>query len=242
VLQAWKHETSPKYWRSFFHKQQENAYRNRHYLLAEWPQLAPQSTNGNPHYLLECGCGVGSAALTLCEQNPDLHVVAFDFCAPAVDFVRADARYGAYASENRISVFVHSLLHPIPKSHTPDLGFDFVTCIFVLSALRVPDMVPALRHLYAVLKDGGQLMVRDYVEGDMKEEHFVPGERDEYGSVFREDGTRSYFFTLDSLQHMAREAGFTTVTCEVSERTIVNHKEAKTMHRRFIQATFRKLT
>ncbi|KAL0403536.1 UNVERIFIED_CONTAM: tRNA N(3)-methylcytidine methyltransferase METTL2 [Sesamum radiatum] len=90
-------------------------------------------------------------------------------------------------------------------------GVDFVTLIFTLSALPLDRMPKALAHCFAVLKPGGLLLFRDYGLYDMTMLRFQPAQKMGNREYLRSDGTRSYFFCLDTVRNLTSAAGFTEV-------------------------------
>ncbi|XP_057789222.1 uncharacterized protein LOC131006092 isoform X4 [Salvia miltiorrhiza] len=87
-------------------------------------------------------------------------------------------------------------------------GVDFVTLIFTLSALPLDRMPKAIKECFAVLKPGGMLLFRDYGVCDMTMLRFDPQQRIGYREYLRSDGTRSYFFCLDTVRSLTSAAGF----------------------------------
>jgi hypothetical protein len=55
----------------------------------------------------------------------------------------------------------------------------------------------------------------------------------------RSDGTRSYFFTVDELCTLLRDAGFEILESTCVKKNVVNRKEKSEMSRRFVQVRAR---
>lgn len=68
-----------KHWNVFYKRNQQNFFKDRHYLLKEFPELEEFSKSNEEVILLDCGCGVGNAMFPLCEELGNLKVNAFDF-------------------------------------------------------------------------------------------------------------------------------------------------------------------
>eukprot|EP00762_Andalucia_godoyi_P005283 ANDGO_06721.mRNA.1 putative methyltransferase C3H7.11 len=246
TVDNWKLDKSGKMWHRFYNMHGRTFFKDRHYLSREWPLLSPEATRGTPRLLVECGCGAGATAFTLLESNPDLHVVGFDYALSAIRLCQNDPRMSQL--KDRCFFFVHSLLSdgasvafPLENLKRTSLSASrahFATLIFVLSAIKVPDMGGALRQIWEILEVGGVLFFRDYCVGDFKEGDFL--EEDESGSVYREDGTRSYFFSKEKIQQLAADAGFVVLSCELVGKELVNRKLELNMERRFIQAALQK--
>jgi methyltransferase-like protein 6 len=56
----------------------------------------------------------------------------------------------------------------------------------------------------------------------------------------RNNGTRTYFFTLDKLGALVREAGFEVIKLDYVTREVVNVRRNLHMHRTWIQAIVRR--
>lgn len=116
----------------------------------------------------------------------------------------------------------------------------FILQIFTLSALPIERMPLAIQECFSVLKPGGMLLFRDYGNSstcwaricsvryffmdifnfcivikpglyDMTMLRFAPEQRIGYREYMRSDGTRSYFFSLESLRDLFSNAGFIVV-------------------------------
>jgi SAM-dependent methyltransferase len=114
----WKTQYESKagsYWHKFYKRNADHFYKDRHYLHIVFPELlhgaAPPTGDGtappavvesNPQYLLEVGCGVGNAVLPLVELNSNLHIVAMDFAASAIEILNRHP-------------FVHSCVDALPS-------------------------------------------------------------------------------------------------------------------------------
>ncbi|CAG5098075.1 Similar to Mettl6: tRNA N(3)-methylcytidine methyltransferase METTL6 (Mus musculus) [Cotesia congregata] len=86
----------------------------------------------------------------------------------------------------------------------------------------------------------GVLLFRDYGLYDMAQLRFKPGNKIAENFYMRQDGTRSYYFSVEELQKIFESAGFETITCEYVHRRTVNVKEKVDVPRIFVQAKFRK--
>jgi SAM-dependent methyltransferase len=112
-------------------------------------------------------------------------------------------------------------------------------CVCLITYIHVT------RLIYRVLKPGGMVFIRDYAVGDLAQQQFEakpPSELKTLGENFyaRGDGTRAYFFSKERLLSDWCTMAFDVDECCVVQKTVVNRKQEKTMHRRFIQAKLRK--
>ena len=71
-------KNASKNWHDFYTRNKTNFYKDRHYLHLEFPKLLQVKS------VLECGCGVGNAALPLLSLNENLKIVALDFAESAI--------------------------------------------------------------------------------------------------------------------------------------------------------------
>ncbi|KAF5739551.1 methyltransferase-like protein 6 [Tripterygium wilfordii] len=94
-------------------------------------------------------------------------------------------------------------------------GVDFVTMIFTLSAVSPHRMPTAITECFSVLNPGGLLLFRDYGLYDMTMLRFEPHKRVGFREYMRSDGTRSYFFCLETVRDLFLHAGFIEVLTQL---------------------------
>ncbi|RVW88148.1 O-methyltransferase 3 [Vitis vinifera] len=141
-------------------------------------------------------------------------------------------------------------------------GVDFVTLIFTLSAVSLHRMPTAIRECFSVLKPGGLLLFRDYGLYDMTMLRFEPEKRVGFREYMRSDGTRSYFFCMDTVRDLFTGSGFTrllankrstkchycllmlihTLQLELEYCCVksTNRRNGKSMHRVWVHGKFQK--
>ncbi|KAL8533334.1 hypothetical protein ACS0TY_009649 [Phlomoides rotata] len=119
-------------------------------------------------------------------------------------------------------------------------GVDFITLIFTLSALPVDRMPKAIAECFDVLKQGGLLLFRDYGLYDMTMLRFEAEQRKGYREYLRSDGTRSYFFCLNTVRSLASATGFIEVELEYCCVKSVNRRNGKIMKRVWVHGKFQK--
>eukprot|EP00798_Chlamydomonas_sp_ICE-L_P007215 gene7215-322_t len=129
-----------KYWDLFYHRHQNKFFKDRHYLDREFPEL----TKG------KVGCGVGNTIYPLLELNPELTVYACDFSPKAIDIVKEHPGYGS----GRVTAFVADITQDNSLDIVPAGSVDFVTMVFVLSAISPERFADAVANVARVLKPG----------------------------------------------------------------------------------------
>ena len=117
---------------------------------------------------------------------------------------------------------------------------DIVSSIFVLSAIHPDKHSKVFHNICRVLKPGGILLFRDYGMYDMAMIRFGPGTKIQERFYSRQDGTRSYFFTLEELEGLVTDAGMNVIENTFVVRRTVNKKEKVDVPRNFVQGKFKK--
>ncbi|XP_062178274.1 uncharacterized protein LOC133883086 isoform X2 [Alnus glutinosa] len=119
-------------------------------------------------------------------------------------------------------------------------GVDFVTLIFTLSAVPFQRMPISIKECFSVLKPGGILLFRDYGLYDMTMLRFESDQRVGFREYMRSDGTRSYFFCLDTVRDLFAGAGFIELELEYCCVKSVNRRNQKSMRRVWVHGKFQK--
>ena len=119
-------------------------------------------------------------------------------------------------------------------------GLDIVTMIFTLSAIPVEKMAHVLSECLEVLKPGGLLLFRDYGLYDMTMLRFAPRQRMSRCLYEREDGTLSYFFSLEVVRTLFTKAGFVERELEYCCVQLMNRRKQVPMKRVWVHAKFQK--
>ncbi|KAK7278240.1 hypothetical protein RJT34_23266 [Clitoria ternatea] len=119
-------------------------------------------------------------------------------------------------------------------------GVDFVTLIFTLSAVPLERMPRSIKECFIVLKPGGVVFFRDYGLYDMTMLRFEPDKRVGFREYMRSDGTRSYFFCLDTVRNLFLGAGFTELELDYCCVKSVNRRKEKSMQRVWVHGKFQK--
>lgn len=251
-------ETEASRWDEFY-KRSAFAYRDRHLVRGEFPELVSESCAIAPHVhmeairaggvkpdliLLEVGCGHGSGLYAILRANPRLFALAFDFSVAAVELAQNHEEYAA----GRVHAFVADVadVRTYENVVVEHGGAHFVTALWTLSALDQCRIERGVRGLVRVARAGALVFVRDFAKGDMRETRFRDRghavECTDIANVYRRgDGTLASFFDIDVLAQVFVDAGCEIVRKQIVRRDVVNRAKNLVMHRQWVQAVFRKV-
>eukprot|EP00127_Corallochytrium_limacisporum_P005116 Clim_evm22s199 gene=Clim_evmTU22s199 len=226
-------------WTKFYKRNEDNFFKDRHWLEREFPVLATFRDEGGVWY--EVGCGVGNTIFPFLEDHgiEKYEAYASDIASSAIEIVHSHRLY----MSGKITAFVGNIAEssPVEDKIIPPQTVDLATLIFTLSAVPPECMAQALKNVAACMKVGGVVIFRDYGDMDMAMLRFKPGQMIDQNYYVRSDGTFSYFFTLERLADLMAEAGLVPVEPpQMVERLVENRKEEKSMERTFAQGVFRK--
>ncbi|XP_066249683.1 tRNA N(3)-methylcytidine methyltransferase METTL6 [Euwallacea similis] len=218
-----------KYWDQFYKRNERRFFRDRHWTTREFVELL--GDNVEHKTLFEVGCGVGNFIFPLIEENLKLQIFACDLSPRAVGLVKSHPLY----DPSRITVFPCDITSNEVFSHIQENSLDIVTLIFVLSAIHPEKYLQTLKSIRKLLKPGGFLLFRDYGLYDMAQIRFKAGSKISDNFYMRQDGTRSYFFSLECIKDIFENAGFRIIVNSYINRRTVNKKENIDVLRVFIQ-------
>jgi len=251
-----------KFWHSFYNQHQNKFFKDRNWLFTEFPELAfsnyskdivnviktedpdieKLSLEEYPGKLakvriFEIGCGVGNTVFPLLQTNkdPELFIYCCDIADSAIQIVKEHALYD--------SARCYGFTLNIADEEEPDLPFppcsmDFVTLIFVLSAIHPDKMLMVIKRISKMLKPGGMLLFRDYGRHDMVQLRFKVGRCLSDNFYVRGDGTRVYFFTQDGVDEMFTKAGLVKKQNSIDRRLQINRGRQIKMYRIWIQCKY----
>ncbi|KAL6263885.1 hypothetical protein P5V15_003966 [Pogonomyrmex californicus] len=225
-----------KHWDLFYKRNDTRFFKDRHWTTREFDELLGLGGNDGQNVLLEVGCGVGN------------------FVYPLVgDGLKFQKIFACDLSPRAIELFKnHTLFHPeTMKAFQTDITLencfaeincpvDVTTLIFVLSAIHPDKFYKVAQNMYDVLGNGGILLFRDYGLYDMAQLRFKPGHKISENFYMRQDGTRSYYFSIEQIVNLFESVGFHTLNCDYIKRRTINVKENIDVPRIFIQAKFKK--
>ena len=222
---------SCKSWNLFYRRNSTRFFKDRHWTLREFPELAEARS------ILEVGCGVGNFILPLLEECKDMERAwACDFSEEAIELLRKDAR-----CDGRITAFVADITRT-SCFHEHAVGMvDVVSSIFVLSAIPPESLLDAITNIRSVLKEGGLWIIRDYAKGDAAQARFNADRQLDADLFVRQDGTLSRFFDKNHLTELLTSNGFNVLSADTIESRTTNHAKAIDQERHFLQIKCNKL-
>lgn len=223
-------EKPSKHWDLFYKRNSNNFFKDRHWTLREFPDLSPEKGHS---FLLEIGCGHGSFVFPLLETT-NLFIFAVDFSPNAVELVKTHPDY----NEDRIKAYVMDVSDKGSFPIIPPV--DLVSCIFILSAIPPNNLSRAAQNIYDLMTENGILIFRDYAMGDLAQQRFKPISEISPGCYYRNDGTLSYFFSLERFKELFESVGFVILEAEYVKKDVVNRKQDLKMSRVFLQARLQK--
>ena len=189
--------------------------------------------------VMEVGCGVGNTVFPLLRANPSLRVIATDFSGTAVNLLKANPEYAA--ADGRCRAFMSDVAQEkLCPTHVTPASVDYVTMIFMLSAVHPSMMLFALKNVHECLKTGGVVYFRDYGRYDLPQLRYPEGRKLAENFYMRGDGTGAHYFALDEIEELFAEAGFDALAVDFIHREIHNRKKNLTMKRVWVEARFQK--
>lgn len=243
VSDYWKNHYINKagsYWNGFYKRNQDHFYKDRHYIHIVFPELQPNLNDPSSKTLLEVGCGVGNAAIPLLDVNPKLSITAIDFAQSAITILQNHiANKLPSTHSHRIQAFHHDITQstfPFLSNPIPSPSFNYILCMFVLSAIPSFHHLAIFQRFSQLLFPGGKLFLRDYGKFDEAQLRFKKGSKLEENFYVRQDGTCSYFFTIEELTRIAEEVGLEVEEMYYIYRQYANRQQKKARYRVWIHA------
>ncbi|KAJ3646137.1 hypothetical protein Zmor_023739 [Zophobas morio] len=224
-----------KYWDLFYKRNETRFFKDRHWTTREFTDLLDFEC-ATKRTLLEVGCGVGNFIFPLIEEKLNFYIIACDLSPRAVEILQKNPLYNEeYVRAFHTDITTEDVLDKIEPN-----SVDIVTLIFVLSAIHPDKFLSTLKIIYKLLKPGGIVLFRDYGLYDMAQLRFKAGHKISDNFYMRQDGTRSYYFSVEFLSKIFLESNFEVVSATYVHRRTINKKENIDVPRVFVQAKIRK--
>ncbi|XP_076349217.1 tRNA N(3)-cytidine methyltransferase METTL6 isoform X1 [Tachypleus tridentatus] len=234
-----------KNWDLFYKRNETRFFKDRHWTTREFEELTSdyhirnkiQDNQEKKLILLEVGCGVGNLIFPLIEEKTNVFIYACDFSPRAVQYLKDHHSY----DDTKCFAFLCDLTQDNLAATIIPGSVDFVSMVFVLSAIHPEKMKAVLTNVHQVLKPGGLVLFRDYGLYDQAMLRFSSGHKLSENFYVRQDGTRAFYFSEEYLSRLFKNAGYEVVTNKYVTRETVNKKEGICVPRIFIQGKFCKL-
>ncbi|GAB1863732.1 tRNA N(3)-methylcytidine methyltransferase [Camponotus japonicus] len=225
-----------KHWDLFYKRNDTRFFKDRHWTTREFDELLGLASKENQNVFLEVGCGVGNFVYPLVEDGLKFRkIFACDLSTRAIELFKSHSLYDpAIMKAFQTDVTLENCFSEI------NCPVNITTLIFVLSAIHPDKFHKVAQNIYNALDTGGILLFRDYGLYDMAQLRFKPGHKISENLYMRQDGTRSYYFSVDKVADLFVSVGFQILSCDYIQRRTVNLKENIDVPRIFVQAKFKK--
>ncbi|OXU17115.1 hypothetical protein TSAR_001429 [Trichomalopsis sarcophagae] len=207
-------KNAKKHWDLFYKRNEVRFFKDRHWTTREFEELLGLGSVETPQCLFEVGCGVGNLIYPLLEDNINFQkIFACDLSPRAIEFVKSHKLY----DPDKVKAFQTDITMENCFDEI-DCPIDIATLVFVLSAIHPDKFKSVTNNLYKIINKNGVVLFRDYGRYDMAQLRFKAGHKISENLYMRQDGTRSYYFTTEEVQHLFESAGFKTINCTYIQR------------------------
>lgn len=226
-------------WEEFYATHEDRFFKDRRWIFSELPEILEYlKLHSKDCKLLEVGSGVGNAVIPIVKENknPRLSLYCCDISSHAIDTLKKNPLYSSSANIFAFQLDITNSLHQLEEKIPGEL--NFITMIFVLSAIRVDQMSNVVSNLVKYLAKGGMIFFRDYARYDMAQLRFKGKSRLAENYYVRGDGTTTYFFTENYIDSLFTAAGMKKLELSTDRRLLCNRAKSLKMCRCWIQAKY----
>ncbi|KAI1729376.1 methyltransferase domain-containing protein [Ditylenchus destructor] len=188
-------------WDRFYKRNTDKFFKDRHWSDCDLRQILHDIDLDSELSFLEAGCGVGNMLIPLHDYFPLWSLYGMDFSNKAIEILQQKAQLLGIKAQTLVKDLAVENDEPNPFPPC-----DIVSLIFVLSAISPEKHESAIRNIKHMVKQGGSVVVRDYAVFDHTMVRFGRGTKISDRFYARQDGTRSYFFTIGRLYDSFRMA------------------------------------
>jgi methyltransferase-like protein 6 len=141
-----------KYWDKFYLHNTTHFFKDRHWIVREFPELNGTSVDQSTKSVLDIGCGVGNTMFPVLEVNPNLFFWAIDFSPRAISLLKENPVY----NEEKCKPFVLDVTKDPLPAEVANNSVDYATLIFVLSAIAPEMMDSVIAKVHKVSCDNAE--------------------------------------------------------------------------------------
>jgi SAM-dependent methyltransferase len=145
-------------------------YKERRYLLLEFPCLAPPA---QLQHIIEIGAGCGSSILPVMRAQPQAQVTVCDVSATCLEQLQGAMQLLGLEPQ-RCRSFVADGTDPGLAQQLACCSADVALIMFTLSAVEPAGMLVMMQNAAASLRPGGLLCIRDHALYDMVQLRIPP--------------------------------------------------------------------
>ncbi|XP_043492110.1 tRNA N(3)-methylcytidine methyltransferase METTL2 isoform X2 [Polistes fuscatus] len=258
-----------QYWDKFYGIHNNRFFKDRHWLLTEFPELAPDTVKQNSMQPIRAvvtnnhndddeETHIQVLNISSTNSNKILEIGCgvgntvfpillyntdpnlFVYCCDfSAKAIDILQQNPAY-DKKRCKAFVLDVTQEEWTVPYEPESLDIIVLIFVLSAIHPDKMEHVVKKIHLYLKPGGLVLFRDYGRYDLAQLRFKKGSCLSKNFYVRGDGTRVYFFTQDDVRTLFTSNGFIEEQNLVDRRLQINRGKQLKMYRVWIQGKYRK--
>uniref|UniRef100_A0A0N5AWT4 Methyltransferase-like protein n=1 Tax=Syphacia muris TaxID=451379 RepID=A0A0N5AWT4_9BILA len=226
-----------KNWDKFYLRNKDHFFKDRNWSVEDMKLLCSHLNLKEALVYLEAGCGVGNMLFPISLQFNYFRFYGFDLSVRAVTMLQERASSLGISVETCVFDLTNSNCSKPPEWPLANI----TTLIFVLSSISPANHLQAIQTLKKFVDFGGVVLVRDYGDQDHAMVRFGRGALLSDRFYARQDGTRVFYFKLEELDNIFKNAGFAVRKSEYLHRKTINRKKGLSVDRIFVQGVYEKV-